>query len=91
MTHHNFQPAKTGLFDAKIAREKHLRLTATYENNPAVKRDVMTALYGGRNIKHMVSIQLLDEGKHVFQAAAQHERLRYSDRGDFTRCYRGGF
>jgi hypothetical protein len=89
--HHNFKPAKSGLFDAKIAREKHLRLAATYEHNEAVKRDVMTAMYGGRNIKHMVSIQLLDEGKYVFRAAAQHAQLRYSDRGDFTRCYRGGF
>jgi hypothetical protein len=25
------------------------------------------------------------------QAMRQHSKLRYSDQGDFTRCYRGGF
>lgn len=24
-------------------------------------------------------------------ARLQHQRMRYSDRGDFSRCYRGGF
>lgn len=27
----------------------------------------------------------------TYQANIQHHQLRYSDRGDFTRCYRGGF
>ncbi|QNJ57493.1 hypothetical protein [Pseudomonas phage PlaquesPlease] len=27
----------------------------------------------------------------VTLAGFQRKRLRYSDRGDFTRCYRGGF
>lgn len=90
MTHHNFKPAKSGLFDAKIAREKHLRLTATYSANPTIKASVMAGLYGSQKINKLAQ-QLLDEGKHVFAAAGQHAQLRYSDRGDFTRCYRGGF
>lgn len=90
MTHYNFQPAKTGLFDAQIAQEKHLRLSATYSANPEIKKGVMLGVYGSRNI-HRLAAQLLDEGKHVFAAAGQHAQMRYSDRGDFTRCYRGGF
>jgi hypothetical protein len=27
----------------------------------------------------------------TIEAHKQHQRLRYSDQGDFTRCYRGGF
>jgi hypothetical protein len=30
-------------------------------------------------------------GMHSLIAKMQHQRLRYSDQGDFTRCYRGGF
>ncbi|ARM69571.1 hypothetical protein HOR78_gp07 [Pseudomonas phage KNP] len=35
----------------------------------------------------MVGDELLD----CVKAEMQHKHLRYSDRGDFTRCYRGGF
>lgn len=31
------------------------------------------------------------DGMSSLVAALQHMGLRYSDRGDFTRCYRGGF
>lgn len=73
--HHNFQPAKTGLFDQQIAQEKHIRLLANTEY---------------REFRHLRP-NLMAEGLHVFTAADQHAQLRYSDRGDFTRCYRGGF
>ncbi|QJD54652.1 hypothetical protein PssvBMR2_gp09 [Pseudomonas phage MR2] len=35
----------------------------------------------------MVGDELLD----CVKAEMQRKHLRYSDRGDFTRCYRGGF
>lgn len=89
--HHNFKPAKSGLFDQQIAREKHLRLVATYKANPTVKSDIMRMAYGSLQKTSAIANQLRLEGAYVFRAAAQHAQLRYSDRGDFTRCYRGGF
>ncbi|WYV70476.1 hypothetical protein DdN1_06 [Dickeya phage BIM BV-99] len=88
--HTNYQPARTGLTDAKIAADKHRRLVATYRNNPEIKAHVMAGLYSGRKL-NPIALQLLDEGRYVFAAAGQHARLNYSDRGDFTNCYRGGF
>lgn len=88
--HTNYQPARKGLTDAKIAADKHRRLVATYQANPAIKAGVMAGMYGSKNI-HELAQTLLDEGRYVFAAHGQHMCLRYSDKGDFTRCYRGGF
>lgn len=42
-----------------------------------------------RSIKNHFKVS--HDGMNGLIAHFQHQRLRYSDRGDFTRCYRGGF
>uniref|UniRef100_A0AAU6W450 Uncharacterized protein n=1 Tax=Pseudomonas phage Lepni01 TaxID=3138536 RepID=A0AAU6W450_9VIRU len=35
--------------------------------------------------------EVFEQGYEMLDALIQRERLNYSDQGDFTRCYRGGF
>lgn len=63
--HSNFQPAKRGLTDTKIANAKRLRQRINGFHD--------------------------DTTNVLLAAASQRAQLRYSDQGDFTRCYRGGF
>jgi hypothetical protein len=57
---------------------------------PDAKRSVMTALYGGSGLGEQAVLARICT---LNDAIADHQRskLRYSDTGDFTRCYRGGF
>lgn len=90
MTHRNFQPRKPGLIDKQIQAAKNLRHFATYEARPEVKRDVMVGVYGGRPLTS-TGAMLLREIHVEARAVAQSFNLRYSDQGDFTGVYRGGF
>lgn len=87
MKHHNYQPARKGLLAERIANEKEHAIDRTMRT-PEAKASVMTALYGGRRTlgAQAVAARLGD----IYQVV-QAMNLRYSDRGDFTGCYRGGF
>lgn len=90
MTHRNFTPRKPGLIDQQIKRAKDLRHFATYQARPEVKRDVMVGIYGGRPLTSTGAI-LLKEIHVEARMVGQSFHLRYSDQGDFTGVYRGGF
>lgn len=90
MTHRNFKPRKPGLIDQQIQRAKNLRHFATYQARPDVKRDIMVGVYGGRPLTATGAL-LLKEIHVEALAIAQSYRLAYSDQGDFTGVYRGGF
>lgn len=87
--HTNYQPARKGLTDAHIAAQKMHSLEATMKHGDA-KRSVMTALYGGRGAAQDAVLVRINTMNDTI-ADYQRSKLRYSDRGDFTRCYRGGF
>lgn len=85
--HTNYKPAKPGVYAEQIASAKERAIDATLAN-PDSKAVVMTALYGStKTIAH----QAVHARFGSWVATAQMLGLRYSDRGDFTRCYRGGF
>jgi hypothetical protein len=86
--HTNYQPGRKGLTDAKIAAEKRQAVSATMLNKDS-KAVVMKALYGATQGACAVIQNRLDLYTHV--ADWQHSKLRYSDQGDFTNAYRGGF
>ncbi|AUV61715.1 hypothetical protein HOS76_gp21 [Pseudomonas phage Henninger] len=44
-----------------------------------------------RLAKNLCQPMVGDELLECVKAEMQRKHLRYSDRGDFTRCYRGGF
>lgn len=44
-----------------------------------------------RLVKNLCAPMLGDELLDCVKAEMQRKHLNYSDRGDFTRCYRGGF
>jgi len=87
--HTNYQPARKGLTDAKIASEKANAVNKTFAN-PEGKRVVMTALYGATGPAHE-AVHSRVPGVDELIAEYQRSTLKYSDQGDFTRCYRGGF
>lgn len=89
-THTGYKPRKQGLYDAKIQREKLLRHCATVDANKAVKRDIMIGVFGGK-ARTSTGAMLINEIHVEAQARDQSYSLSYSDRGDFTNCYRGGF
>lgn len=90
MTHRNFQPRKPGLIDKQIQATKNLRRFATYQARPEVKRDVLAGMFGGRPLTS-TSAMLLKEIHVEARMIAQSSGLSYSDQGDFTGVYRGGF
>lgn len=87
MMHTNYQPARRGLLAERIAAEKEAAIDATMRH-PEAKASVMTAMYGGRRTIGAIAVaSRFGNIAHIQQVMG----LRYSDRGDFTRCYRGGF
>lgn len=86
--HTNYQPARKGLTDASIAEAKRRAVFATMKN-PDSKASVLSTLYGGRHANAEVLMLRIDPTDGL--VAFQRSKLRYSDQGDFTRCYRGGF
>lgn len=87
MMHTNYQPARKGLLAEQIASEKERAIDATMRH-PEAKASVMVAAYGGRRTQGAQAVaSRYGSVKHIWQQM----RMRYSDRGDFTRCYRGGF
>lgn len=90
MTHRNFQPRKPGLIDEQIQAAKNLRHFATCQARPEVKRDVMVGMFGGRPLTS-TGAMLLKEIHMEARMVAQSFGLSYSDQGDFTGVYRGGF
>ncbi|QZA71322.1 hypothetical protein ALEA_9 [Pseudomonas phage ALEA] len=87
MIHTNYKPARRGLLAEKIASEKEAAIDATMRH-PEAKASVMAAMYGGR--RTLGAKAVADRFGNI-AAIQQAMGLRYSDRGDFTRCYRGGF
>lgn len=89
MIHTNYQPGRKGLTDARIAAQKLASLEATLKHGDA-KRSVLTALYGGQGLAQQAVLVRISTMNDTI-AEYQRSKLRYSDQGDFTRCYRGGF
>jgi hypothetical protein len=86
--HTNYQPARKGLVSHKIAAEKAFAVHATAQNKDS-KGVVMTALYGScRTDAHRAVLDRIGPNPAFMNWL---EQRRYSDQGDFTRCYRGGF
>ena len=54
-----------------------------YDQQIASAKATRAVVNHRKNISH--------DGMDSLVATLQHMNLRYSDRGDFTRCYRGGF
>jgi hypothetical protein len=88
--HTNYQPGREGFYDKAINRARLIRCVATYRVIPEVKRDLMVAAYGGKPTTEMVTEQAAWEAS-ITDARAQQSARKWSDQGDFTRCYRGGF
>jgi hypothetical protein len=87
--HTNYRPSRKGLTDARIAAQKLASLEATMKS-PDAKRSVMTALYGGCGLAQQAVLVRINTMNDTI-AEYQRSKLNYSDQGDFTRCYRGGF
>jgi hypothetical protein len=99
MMHTNYQPARKGLYAMQIEAARALReaatkkamadLPAAYHNNPNL-RMIPVGAYKSLEMHRVIA-------EHREWALANHcskvtrNHLRYSDQGDFTRCYRGGF
>lgn len=76
--HTNYQPAKQGHYDQQIRLARSVRLHANVDAR-------------GR-VYNIPAIQEHSEwAANRLAVIHQRKRLRYSDQGDFTRCYRGGF
>lgn len=83
MMHTNYQPARKGLVSEKIKAEKIAAFNATHKargGGREVAREVMREMSWDRSM-----------GETLMFVPIQARKLRYSDQGDFTRCYRGGF
>lgn len=78
--HTNYQPRKPGLIDMKILDEKGQARTG---------KDAFGYYWGRRKGFSKAFLSALEARQTV--GGIIHVDLRYSDRGDFTRCYRGGF
>lgn len=78
--HTNYQPAKRGLVSQGIAAEKALR---EHVNVPLKKS------WGSLDKASQDLVTARLECNAALWAAKR--LLKYSDQGDFTRCYRGGF
>ncbi|MGV8919573.1 MAG: hypothetical protein ACOH2R_17530 [Pseudomonas sp.] len=89
MTHSNHQPGRLGLTDARIAAQKAAAIEATMKHGEA-KRSVMTALYGACGDAQQAVMNRIATMNDAI-ADYQRGRMNYSDKGDFTNVYRGGF
>lgn len=78
--HSNFQPRKPGLVDLKIIDDK-------MRAKPG--KDAFGYLYGSRQYRKAFLEAMDNRSNQIDVLLSGH--LHYSDRGDFTRCYRGGF
>lgn len=78
---------KPGLIDQKIHNEKMFALQATMQNK-ALKAAVMTMMYGSAIIEVPERTSLLIRLHSPLAAPRAHS---FSEHGDFTNCYRGGF
>jgi hypothetical protein len=76
--HSNFQPARQGIEAARIEAAKMAALAASVRHNIP------------RTENNAAPIDMRDNYDMLF-ANLQYEELHYSESGDFTRCYRGGF
>lgn len=81
MKHTNYQPRKPGLIDQKIIDDK-------MRGRPG--KDAYGYLYGGRKGYRKVFLEAMDNRTTQIDVLLG-GHLRYSDRGDFSNCYRGGF
>ena len=86
MIHTNYQPTRKGLIQSRIDHEKEQAIQATIRC-PEAKAELMRGLYGTKSLQ----AEAIAARDPVAVAEFQRQHLRYSDRGDFTRCYRGGF
>ncbi|WGH28269.1 hypothetical protein 10P302A_gene0009 [Pseudomonas phage 10P302A] len=76
--HTNYQPARRGLEAERIETAKLAALATSVRHNIP------------RTEANAEAIDMRDNYDMLW-ADLQRQQLRYSDRGDFTRCYRGGF
>lgn len=76
---------KPGLYDRQITAQKDAVLGKMI-GKKAYKRDLMTALYGGRKGKHIAMIL-----SRLDTPLACHQRAHsFTEQGDFTNCFRRG-
>lgn len=87
MAHRNFTPRKPGLIDSKIAQQKSAALTETM-HNLALKGAIMGMLYGSALVEVPERSALFMRLRSPLEAPGAHS---FSDQGDFTGVYRGGF
>ncbi len=78
--HTNYQPRKPGLIDQQIITSK---------NTVRTGKDAFGYWYGRRKDFTEAFLSAMEARQVVGGMLCP--GLRYSDRGDFTRCYRGGF
>lgn len=78
MMHTNYQPAKAGVYDNQIRHARSVRIHANVDPR-------------GRCYNPEMLPEHTQWGNARLAMLHQRMRLRYSDQGDFTRCYRGGF
>lgn len=77
---------KRGLYDAQITAAKDNALKATYKAHDEGKKAVMVMCYGAR-AKTSVQVAL----KHrLNQPNGMHGAMFFTERGDFTNCFRRG-
>ena len=79
--HTNYQPRKPGLIDRQIIDAKM---------QARAPKDAFGYLYGSRRYRKCF-LEAMDNRSNQIDVLLGHGGLKYSDRGDFTRCYRGGF
>jgi hypothetical protein len=87
MTHRNYKPRKPSLFDRQIAAQKSDALIATMQN-VALKGAIIGMMYGSAIVEVPERSALLIRLRSPLEAPSAHS---YSDQGDFTEVYRGGF
>lgn len=80
MTHRNFKPRKPGLVDLKIINDKMWARPG---------KDAFGYLYGSRNYRKDFLEAMDNRSTQIDVLLAGH--LKYSDQGDFSSVYRGGF
>ena len=85
--HTDWKRNKPGLFDQRIHNEKMVSIQATLQNT-ALKAAVMTVTHGSAIIEAPERAVLFARLLSPLSAPRAHS---YSEHGDFTNCYRGGF
>lgn len=76
---------KPGLYDRQITAQKDAAMGKMI-GKKAYKRDLMTALYGGRKGRHISMILTRLDTPLTCQARAH----SFTEQGDFTNCFRRG-